>query len=1224
MADEQNKSAYSEDECLNISELNKRLTPLLKAEKYVARSEYLDLLPAYKGTTDFFRVLRDSEMLGSFCSKKGVEEELVVETLDVYDHIIDRVDAANDAYIQKALVEEKEYLDHILQEVDPKISLDEDQRKVVLNDEDYCLVVAGAGAGKTTTLAAKVKYLVEKKKVQPHDILLISFTNKAVGELRDKINKALGIDCPITTFHATGNAILHMDNPEQVNIAERSQLYFLILNYFRESIMKNERLVNNLILFFASYFDAPYEGKELNEFFNKIAKTNFSTMRSELDEFKRDVIDSKTKKHVTIRDEVVKSIQEVEIANFLYLNNIDYDYEPLYPYHIDGSRKPYTPDFIIRQGKKIAYIEHFGLSEDGKNDRYTDEEIERYKKYAQKKAIIHKQHGTVLIYTYSSYKDNRSITAHLQEKLEQNGFELSPRSNREIMEKLIRSEESRYLRRLLNLICRFIQNFKTNGYSADEFSRMYHSTNNVRSKLFLNICEDCYLEYQRYLKENNQVDFEDMINESRRVLTEKEELGERLHFKYVIVDEYQDISRQRFDLTRAISTVCDGKIIAVGDDWQSIYAFSGSDITLFTKFAEYMGYASLLKIVRTYRNSQEVIDIAGGFIQKNSSQIQKSLVSPKNIVDPVIIYTYDSSSKTKDKGKAINKQGALYETAHAVEVALDQIIEYNKEEGKKDNGTILLLGRYSFDGDYLQRSGLFEYKNKGKILKSVKYPKLDITFMTVHSAKGLGYDNVIVVNGKNETYGFPSKIEDDPVLSFVIRGDNSIDYAEERRLFYVALTRTKNRVYFIAPMQNPSEFLLELTHDYKNVVLKGDWNEKIEAQRSKMNNCPICGYPMQYRYKTAYGLKLFMCTNDQELCGFLTNDLSAHKFGITKCDKCRDGYLIVKKKYRKNNTVDYFLGCTNYKSDGTGCNRTMDPGEYYMTNGIDPVIEINNGKTDESARNTERSTTESMRDTFASDTKHEESIETSAIRRVEEEELKRGEEPVIAEYKDYDLFKLAKVVVSCLVNISEISFFDISTLISVLTGNSVKNVQQYNLDQVPEYGACKSLTRDELRAVIQWLLDNHFMIKTKENYPKLHPTYESNNFDDTMEQSMLKKLKSYLEDPTREVFDDLGRPFYIPVDKMATFVYSDSYTSAELLRELNKAGRQKYVDELTPEDFLNKLTEMGLVRISENEGKRVLDLSEEGKAKGLSIGNASIRFPKKVQEELVEVYSEGE
>ena len=177
-------------------------------------------------------------------------------------------------------------------------------------------------------------------------------------------------------------------------------------------------------------------------------------------------------------------------------------------------------------------------------------------------------------------------------------------------------------------------------------------------------------------------------------------------------------------------------MVAVGDDWQSIYAFSGSDITLFTKFEEKMGYAKLLKIVRTYRNSQEVIDIAGNFIQKNKSQIEKDLISPKHIDDPVIIYTYDSTRKDKDGD---NRSGVTYAIAHAVEVALEQIIQYNKAEGKPKDSTILLLGRFGFDGDRLEKSGLFEYITRGNKIRSVKYPKLDITFMTAHSSKGLGY-----------------------------------------------------------------------------------------------------------------------------------------------------------------------------------------------------------------------------------------------------------------------------------------------------------------------------------------------------------------------------------------------------------------------------------------------------------------------------------------------------
>lgn len=281
-----------------------------------------------------------------------------------------------------------------------------------------------------------------------------------------------------------------MNTPaEKLNIEDNSRLYFVIRDYFRGSVMQNESIVNKLIMFFASYFDAPYEGDDFNAFFNNIAKANYSTMRSDLEDFKCQVIDARTKKSVTIQNEVLRSRQEVEIANFLYLNNID-------------------------------------------------------------------------------------------------------------------------------------------------------------------------------------------------------------------------------------------------------------------------------------------------FIQRNSQQIPKQLISPKRIEDPIVIYTYDSTFKGRDGNR---RSGANYALASAVETAIGQLLEYKKKENKEP-GPILFLGRFGFDGDHLERSGLFEYSSRGSKIKSVKYPKLDITFMTAHSSKGLGYDDVIIVNGKNETYGFPSKIEDDPVLAFVIKGDRSIDYAEERRL----------------------------------------------------------------------------------------------------------------------------------------------------------------------------------------------------------------------------------------------------------------------------------------------------------------------------------------------------------------------------------------------------------------------------------------------------------
>lgn len=1112
-------------ECTDIQEMRDFSKQLLIKDHYVARSEYLDVLPKYQKTVEYFSVLRNSGMLKSFCEKNQIDCNMILDSIDIFKNIVDKVGQANEEYVAESLIKEKDYLDNILKKVDPVISLDEDQRKVILTDEDYSLVIAGAGAGKTTTVAAKVKYLVEKKNIDTKDILVISFTNKAVGELKEKINKDLGIDCPIATFHATGNAILHINNTEQLNIVEGSKLYFLLQDYFRTSLLTNESLVNNLIMFFASYFDAPYEGSDLNAFFNKTAKANYTTMRSDLDEFKKEIVDSRTKKLVTIQNEVLRSYQEVEIANFLYLNSLDYEYESMYPYNIAYSRKPYTPDFMVQQGDKIIYIEHFGITEDGKNNRYSEEELSRYRKWINHKIMLHKEHGTHLIYTFSGYKDGKSITSHLKEKLEEAGFELHQRPAKEIMEKLIVSEESKYIRKLVNLICRFIVNFKTNGYTADEFSKMYHSTTNVRSKLFLNICEECFLQYEKYLKENKAVDFEDMINESAKILRDVKEMRQRLHFKYIIVDEYQDISRQRFDLTKALSEVTDGKIIAVGDDWQSIYAFSGSDISLFTKFEEKMGYAKLLKIVRTYRNSQDVIDIAGNFIQRNPEQIEKKLISPKRIKDPVIIYTYDNTVKKYDESRRLKVQ---YATAKAVETALEQIIEFNKMEGKGDNGSILLLGRYGFDGDHLERSGLFEYNTRGSKIKSVKYPKLNITFMTVHMAKGLGYDNVIVVNGKNETYGFPSKIEDDPVLSFVIKGDNAIDYAEERRLFYVAMTRTKNRVYFIAPEKNPSEFLLEIKRNYKNVVLKGSWNEDDIHYRMDRKICPVCGYPLQLRYKNAYGLRLYICTNEPEICGFMTNEIKAGKLAIMKCDKCRDGYLIAKSA----NRTDFFLGCTNYKKDKTGCNNTISSIEYDAMMGFTQdaasTVQNNKGIVKKINPNTKRNEQKTQKIT------PQQSISAREIVSFEQDIAIMPEEAEVFSktlqgnnmYQGYDLEKAVHDILKCLDHISVKRFYGVTFLVSILKGADEKRMERDNLKSVAEYGMYADMSHDDIRTIVQWLIDNHYMFRTTEKYPTLHLTYEGNHVRENLSQEQLLRLKKYLEGSDRGVREEKNRGGY--------------------------------------------------------------------------------------------------
>lgn len=195
-------------------------------------------------------------------------------------------------------------------------------------------------------------------------------------------------------------------------------------------------------------------------------------------------------------------------------------------------------------------------------------------------------------------------------------------------------------------------------------------------------------------------------------------------------------------------------------------------------------------------------------------------------------------------------------------------------------------------------------------------------YLTVHRAKGLGYDNVIIINAMDAVYGFPSKIQDDPVLKYVIKTDRSIEYAEERRLFYVALTRTKNRVYIVTPQQRPSPFVRELVRDYPNITLRGSLDDE-HNNHSDIKRCPICGYPLQLRYKKSYGLRLWICTNEPEICDFMTNNLRGGDLPILKCSQCKDGYLVV-----KDGKYEPMLGCTNYKADKTGCNNYMSK-EYY-------------------------------------------------------------------------------------------------------------------------------------------------------------------------------------------------------------------------------------------------------------------------------------------------------
>ena len=282
-------------EIKELMEFRKELMSLQDVDRFIARSDYISLRDNYSKTYTFFENAQRANTLDYYCEKNALERSFVNKFLSEYNDVCLNETSSiiarhNEQYIQRHLKDDKEYLDNVLAPVDPKIKLDEEQRRVVLSDEDYTLVIAGAGAGKTTTVSAKVRYLVEKKGISPDQILVISFTNKAVGELRDKINKDLGIQCPVTTFHKTGYAILRRQDAERRMIVDQGFMFNVINNYLKGNILENPELVDKLILFFGSYFDAPYEGDDLNDFFNYISKADFSTIRGNIDEYSEKII----------------------------------------------------------------------------------------------------------------------------------------------------------------------------------------------------------------------------------------------------------------------------------------------------------------------------------------------------------------------------------------------------------------------------------------------------------------------------------------------------------------------------------------------------------------------------------------------------------------------------------------------------------------------------------------------------------------------------------------------------------------------------------------------------------------------------------------------------------------------------------------------------------------------------------------------------------------------
>lgn len=794
----------------------------------------------------------------------------------------------NNKYLNKVLKEKKEYFDNMFQSKDQNIKLDNEQLKAIIADENL-LVIAGAGAGKTTTMAAKVKYLVDMG-YQEHEILVISFTKKACEEIAKIIHETL--ECPnvkVTTFHSLGLDLIKNSGRDIDRVIEDTHKYKIIANFIKDIAFKDKNYLKELVLSFKSYLfideDKALKYYNFDDFHQNSYLLKYQSTGFDLENYNNIQITNRRNRKKTIKGEFLRSKEEVDIANFLYLNGIDYSYEVTYKERKDNVKT--RPDFYIKQLENEHYIEHFGVDENLDNSMYDEKELKCYLNTLKLKHdyINNQDCSKLFIVTYSKYPNKKTYLSDLKEQLITKGYSLAKRNDEEVFKMLMKTDTDSYFNKFIyDIVIPFISIFKRSNYQKSDFKILMDKTT-VDLKKQLEVMERIYDYYQEVLTKKHYIDFDDMINLAYQVIPTLKESDLGVDYKYLIIDEYQDISSQRYNLTSSLAKLYDAKIMAVGDDWQTIYSFAGANISLFRDFKKYVEHAKRIPIKNTYRNSQELIDIAGEFIKKNKFQIKKELKSNKHLANPIEIVVYDDSKREVED----------YANALAISSIITKIV--SKNSGHK----ILLLGRYNKDKDMLLYTDYFtEYRGK---IKSKLNPDADITFLTVHKSKGVGYDDVILVNGSDKLYGFPSKIEDKPIIKLLKNEeDEVIKYPEERRLFYVAMTRTKNKFYITVPQSKKSIFVKEISK-YNNVIT----HREVVRHNSKVKTnytCPKCGnklYMINYKKTNFY---IYCCEGKD--CHFQTMFPKVLE-ELEKCPLCGE---IVTYRYT-NKDMNRIYKCIN-------------------------------------------------------------------------------------------------------------------------------------------------------------------------------------------------------------------------------------------------------------------------------------------------------------------------
>ncbi len=663
--------------------------------------------------------------------------------------------------------------------------LDDEQAAAIAASGGDVKVVARAGSGKTRTLITRAIFLQRHCKVSPQQMLLLAFNKKAAAEMRNRLTAVLGGEIPhVMTFHALAYAVVHPEEDILFDDAGADQLGLSseIQEVIDEHIRSEEhyQAVRDLML---AHFRDDWE--RIVDRGVQLAISDFMAYRRSLP-------------RESLRGDYVKSFGEREIANTLFENDVQYHYERNHRWN--GIN--YRPDFTIARPGGGVIVEYFGLEGDPDYDEMSE---------AKRRYWTERTGWTLLEYTpadlvRSGVEGFRKV---LLEDLARHGVGTRPKSEEEIWQEI----RHRAVDRFTGTIKNFVGRCRKLNLSPDELESLvdqHRPSVAMRSEgLFLDVARSVYAGYVRRLKEQGQEDFDGLLwraaaevraGVTRFARDRGRETGDLAKLRFVMVDEFQDFSSMFAAMLEGVRSVnLDVQFFCVGDDWQAINGYAGADLRYFRDFESPFRDGLARQITTNYRSAAVVVRVGNALMHGRGEAAVPRAGAPEG--DAWLCYLDSFTPTSFEQGR------------HEGDDLTPAILRLVRRFLDRGQDVVLLSRRNRIRGYVKYRhQSLGATEGLDRFLHHIrsflaKEDRDRVTIYTAHRYKGLEKSAVIVLDGVAGSYPLIH-----PAWIYLrLFGDSlqSIE-DEERRLFYVALTRARQSLAILTEKRRTSPFLSDI------------------------------------------------------------------------------------------------------------------------------------------------------------------------------------------------------------------------------------------------------------------------------------------------------------------------------------------------------------------------------------------------------------------------------